>query len=367
MSVALAIVGVSVLGTWGIATISLIVGGIILIVAPADIETTSSGLAVGVFLLIAGLISGGLMQVIAMPLMGLDPPLPVKASSIIPHDRMKGWASAGPLRAFPDGIATEVRLHSFRVAIVRQGEEAYAMAALCSHARLPLGSFPGAPIKPEPVRDGCVMCPFHGARFEVANGKIWVNGTEVYSFYSQIGFIKMNDGFAERLPIRLQEGWNAILVKIESAFPAYNTGLVFRLTDEDGFPAPGLRYAKRPQDPDALVRERRQGVVRDTMRFLPPFPTYDQRQGRFGVTHGKERWYRLEVPPGTTAFLVPARPAGIAVYLNGTRVQPDSAGRVTFPALDFDRPASIALRLPADRELLDYLQGSSGFRVGERV
>ena len=37
----------------------------------------------------------------------------------------------------------------------------------------------------------------------------------------------MNDGFAERLPIRLQEGWNAILVKIESAFPAYNTGLVF--------------------------------------------------------------------------------------------------------------------------------------------
>lgn len=205
------------------------------------------------------------------------------------------------------------------------------------------------------------------ARFEVANGKIWVNGTEVYSFYSQIGFIKMNDGFAERLPIRLQAGWNTILVKIESAFPAYNTGLVFRLTDEEGFPAPGLRYAKRPRDPNALVRERRQGVVRDTMRFLPPFPTYDQRQGRFEVTHGKERWYRVEVPPGTTAFLVPARPAGIAVYLNGTRVQPDGDGRVTFPALDFDRPASIALRLPADRELLDYLQFPSGpteYRLG---
>ena len=205
------------------------------------------------------------------------------------------------------------------------------------------------------------------ARFEVANGKIWVNGTEVYSFYSQIGFIKMNDGFAERLPIRLREGWNTILLKIESAFPAYNTGLAFRLTDEDGFPAPGLMYAKRPQDPDALVRERRQGVVRDTMRFLPPFPTYDQRQGRFPVTHGRERWYRVEIPPGTTAFLVPARPAGIAVYLNGTRVQPDSAGRVTFPALDFDRPASIALRLPADRELQDYLQFQSGpteYRLG---
>lgn len=171
MSVALAIVGVSVLGTWGIATISLIVGGIILLVAPGDAETTSSSLAVGIFLLIAGLISGGLMQVIAMPLMGLDPPLPVKAKSIVPHDRMKGWANAGPLRGFPDGIATEVRLHSERVAIIRQGEEVHAMAALCPHARLPLGSFPGAPIRPEPIRDGCVMCPFHGARFEVSNGK----------------------------------------------------------------------------------------------------------------------------------------------------------------------------------------------------
>ena len=205
------------------------------------------------------------------------------------------------------------------------------------------------------------------ARFEVANGKIWVNGTEIYSFYSQIGFIKMNDGFAERLPIRLQEGWNVILLKIESAFPAYNSSLVFRFTDEDGFPAPGLLYAKRPKDPDALVRDRQQGVVRDTMRFLPPFPTSDQRQGRFEVTHGKERWYRVEIPPGTTAFLLPARPADIAVYLNGTRVQPDSAGTVTFPKLDFDQPGSIALRLPADQELLDYLYFQSGpteYRLG---
>ena len=205
------------------------------------------------------------------------------------------------------------------------------------------------------------------ARFEVANGKIWVNGTEVYSFYSQIGFLKMNDGFAERLPIRLLQGWNVILVKLESAFTGYNSSLTFRFTDDDGFPVPGLLGAKRPQDPEALLRERRRGVVRDTTRFLPPFPTYDQRQGRFEVTHGKERWYRVEVPPGTGSFLVPARPAEVAVYLNGTRVQPDSAGRVTFPTLDFDRPNSIALRLPADQELEDYLYFQSGtteYRLG---
>ncbi len=172
MSIALAFVGVSILGTWGIATIALIVGGIILIVAPGDAETTSSGLVVGIFLLISGLTSGGLMQIVVAPLLGLDPPLPVKAKSIIPHDGMKVWASAGPLRSFPDGVAKEVRLRSVRVAIVREGEQAHALAALCPHARLPLGSFPGAPIRPDPVRDGCVMCPFHGARFEVANGKV---------------------------------------------------------------------------------------------------------------------------------------------------------------------------------------------------
>lgn len=172
MSVALAFVGVSILGTWGIATIALIVSGIILIVAPGDAETVSSGLGTGIFLLIAGLISGGLMQIVVAPLLGLDPPLPVKAKSIIPHERMKAWASAGPLRAFPDGVATEVRLRSVRVAIVRQGEEARALTALCPHARLPLASFPGAPIRPEAARDGCVMCPFHGARFEVDTGRV---------------------------------------------------------------------------------------------------------------------------------------------------------------------------------------------------
>ena len=64
MSIGLAIVGMSILGTWGAFTIAMIAGGIILIAAPGDIETTSSGLAGGLFLLIAGLISGGAMQTV---------------------------------------------------------------------------------------------------------------------------------------------------------------------------------------------------------------------------------------------------------------------------------------------------------------
>ncbi|MCA9855026.1 MAG: Rieske 2Fe-2S domain-containing protein, partial [Dehalococcoidia bacterium] len=72
----------------------------------------------------------------------------------------------------PDGTPKEVRVRSRRVAIVRQGEEAFAFSALCSHARLPLAGFPASPVKPLPVRDDCITCPFHGARFELASGKV---------------------------------------------------------------------------------------------------------------------------------------------------------------------------------------------------
>jgi nitrite reductase/ring-hydroxylating ferredoxin subunit len=112
------------------------------------------------------------MQLTVAPLLGLDPPLPLKAKNRIPHSKLKRWANAGALQSFPDGTPKEIRIRSQRVLIVRQGENVYAMGALCSHARLPIGGFPGTPIKSEPVRDDCVMCPFHGARFEAATGKV---------------------------------------------------------------------------------------------------------------------------------------------------------------------------------------------------
>ena len=150
----------------------MIVGGIIMIFFPGDAATDSNSTLGGIVLLAFGLGSGVLMQVIAGPLMGMDPPMPVKAKSIKSHDKMKSWASAGMLEALPDGEPTEVRLRSVRVMLVRDGENAYATTALCPHARLPLASFPGMPLKAEPIKDGCVTCPFHGARFQLDNGKV---------------------------------------------------------------------------------------------------------------------------------------------------------------------------------------------------
>ncbi|MBI5946541.1 MAG: Rieske 2Fe-2S domain-containing protein [Chloroflexi bacterium] len=172
MSPALAFLGLSILGTWGLASIGLIVGGVILIFFPGNADTNSDPMVGGIVLLVAGLASGGLMQLVLGPLLGIDPPLPVKAKSIIPQAKLDKWASAGFLRDLPDGKPKEIRMHSLRVAVVRMGDRAYAMSGLCPHARLPIAGFPGSPIKAEPVQDDCVMCPLHGARFEVATGKV---------------------------------------------------------------------------------------------------------------------------------------------------------------------------------------------------
>jgi nitrite reductase/ring-hydroxylating ferredoxin subunit len=168
----LAFLGVSIAGTWGLAGIGLIAGGIFLLVDPSNADTASGSTLPAIVMIVFGFINLGVMQVTIGPLLGVDPPFPIKAKSIIPAARLTRWAKAGQLRDFPDGTPREIRVLSKRVLIIRQGDTVSAMGGLCSHARLPLGGFPGSPIKPEPVRDGCVMCPFHGARFDVATGKV---------------------------------------------------------------------------------------------------------------------------------------------------------------------------------------------------
>lgn len=172
MSPILAFLGVTILGTWGLAAIALVAGGIILIFFPGDAQTSSGHILPGVIMIIAGGGMAAVMSGIVMgPLLGQDPPIPIK--KLIPVSKLTRWVKAGSLRDFEDGLPKEVRVKSKRVLIIRMGDKAYAMGALCSHARLPLGGLaPLAPIKPEQVRDGCVMCPFHGARFELETGKV---------------------------------------------------------------------------------------------------------------------------------------------------------------------------------------------------
>jgi 3-phenylpropionate/trans-cinnamate dioxygenase ferredoxin subunit len=161
------------MGTWGVASIALIVGGCFLLIDPTVTEGTVSGSVLpGIVLIVAGVLSLGLAQLVTMPLLGLDPPIPIPAKKILPFARLTRWVSAGPLRELPDGTPKEVRVKSRRITLVRMGDRAYALSGLCSHARLPLAGFPGSPIKADPVRDDCIMCPFHGARFEIETGRV---------------------------------------------------------------------------------------------------------------------------------------------------------------------------------------------------
>ncbi len=171
MSPALAFIGISLIGTWGLATIGLIAGGIILLFFPGDPTTSSGHTLGGIVLLLAGLGSAGLLQLTFGPLLGIDRPFPIRAKNTIPHARMNRWASAGELRDYPDGTPKEVRLRSLRVTLVRVGEDAFALNGLCSHARLPFTGLAGSPVKALKVEAGCITCPFHGARFEIRTGK----------------------------------------------------------------------------------------------------------------------------------------------------------------------------------------------------
>ena len=87
MSPVLAFLGVTILGTWGLAAIALIAGGIILIFFPGDAQTTSGHILPGVIMIMAG---GGMMAVMSGivmgPLLGQDPPVPIK--KLIPVSKL---------------------------------------------------------------------------------------------------------------------------------------------------------------------------------------------------------------------------------------------------------------------------------------
>lgn len=170
MSPFLAFLGATVAGTWGLAGIGLVAGGVILLGWPADAESASGNVLPGIVLIVFGLLNLALVGMVTQPLLGLDPPLPIK--KLIPQTKLTRWVSAGALRDLPDGTPKEMRIRGRRLLLVRQGDKVNALSGVCSHARLPMGGFPGSPIKAEPVRDGCVMCPFHGARFDVETGKV---------------------------------------------------------------------------------------------------------------------------------------------------------------------------------------------------
>ena len=79
------------------------------------------------------------------------------------------WRPAGakwqPLEIgdLPDGTPVKARLGLQSLVVVRSGEAIHALHDQCAHA--------GGPLSGGRVVDGCIECPWHGSRFELATGR----------------------------------------------------------------------------------------------------------------------------------------------------------------------------------------------------
>ncbi len=75
---------------------------------------------------------------------------------------MAGPQFAAPLDALTEGAATAVSVDGVEVALVRDGDEVYALRDECSHAAIALS---------EGEVEGCeIECWLHGSRFDARTG-----------------------------------------------------------------------------------------------------------------------------------------------------------------------------------------------------
>jgi chlorite dismutase len=75
----------------------------------------------------------------------------------------RGWTRVAAAEDLPDGSARAVYFAGDQVALFNDGGTLYALGNRCSHANGPLVE--GA------VEDGCVTCPWHSSRFDLATGQ----------------------------------------------------------------------------------------------------------------------------------------------------------------------------------------------------
>lgn len=62
----------------------------------------------------------------------------------------------------PEGVPVKAKAGAQSLVLVRQGESIAALHDVCAHA--------GGPLSEGTVVDGCIECPWHGSRFDLATG-----------------------------------------------------------------------------------------------------------------------------------------------------------------------------------------------------
>jgi nitrite reductase/ring-hydroxylating ferredoxin subunit len=71
-------------------------------------------------------------------------------------------AGGADLAALPEATPVKVRLGINNLVLVRQGDTIQALHEVCAHA--------GGPLSEGTLVEGCIQCPWHGSRFDLATG-----------------------------------------------------------------------------------------------------------------------------------------------------------------------------------------------------
>lgn len=75
------------------------------------------------------------------------------------------------LMSIPEATPTKARAGINDLVLVRSGETVHVLHAVCAHA--------GGPLPQGTVVDGCIQCPWHGARYRLTDGRVQ-RGPAVY-------------------------------------------------------------------------------------------------------------------------------------------------------------------------------------------
>jgi nitrite reductase/ring-hydroxylating ferredoxin subunit/uncharacterized membrane protein len=81
------------------------------------------------------------------------------------------WAAVDAPAQIPEGVPTKARMGAQTLLLVRQGDSMFALHETCAHA--------GGPLSEGQIVNGCIECPWHGSRFELATGHL-KRGPSVY-------------------------------------------------------------------------------------------------------------------------------------------------------------------------------------------
>ena len=112
----------------------------------------------------------------------------------------EGWIAVGPPRSIPDkGARIIAAPGGERIAVFRDGDQIGALTNLCAHQNGPLGE--------GRIVDGCIVCPWHGYEYRLADGCAPAPFTEKLATYRA----RINYGIVEVDPHPLPPGTPAAI------------------------------------------------------------------------------------------------------------------------------------------------------------